>query len=172
MPCCVGCGKKFKHLSGGGNPLLTEPVLCTRVSAYIFSLSSHKATPILQMDTTSHAARMWHDWNSFQAHLATKGIVVGSFIAGIKQKGRHWDAKSNLTQIQFFFFHFTWNYLSINFKLSAFHSCLLPFLWPKSSTSFQFLQRPTSSSSKESACQCRRQGSSPGPRRSYMPWSK
>ena len=89
MPCCVGCGKKFKHLSGGGNPLLTEPVLRTRGSTYIFSLSSHKATPILQMDTTSHAARMWHNWNSFQARLATKGIVVGSFIAGIKQKGRH-----------------------------------------------------------------------------------
>lgn len=30
MPCC-GLWKNFKHLSGGGNPLLLEPALCTGV---------------------------------------------------------------------------------------------------------------------------------------------
>ena len=70
-----------------------------------------------------------------RTRLVAKGIVVGIFTAGIKQKGRYWDAKSNLTQTHFFF-HFTQNYPSINFKLPAYHFFLSPFLWPKSSTSF------------------------------------
>ena len=38
-----------------------------------------------------------------RTRLAAKGIVVGIFTAGIKQKGRYWGAKSNLTQTHFFF---------------------------------------------------------------------
>ena len=62
VPCC-GLWKKFKHLSGGGNLLLIEPALCTGGGGFICVIyfSSHKATPILQMNIMSHAARMWHN---------------------------------------------------------------------------------------------------------------
>ena len=145
----MGCGKKFKHLSGGGNPLLTEPVLCTRGSTYIFSLSSHKATPILQMDTTSHAARMWHNWNSFQARLA-KGHCGWNLYSRNEAEGqilRH-KIQSHTNTI---FFHFTRNYPSVSFKLPACYSFVSPFLWAKGSTSFRFLQRPPSSGSYDRA---------------------
>ena len=83
----MGCGQKFKHLSGGGSPLLTEPVLCARGSACVFSFRSHKATPILQMDTISHAARMWHNWNSYPNTSSCKGHCGWNLYSQNKAEG-------------------------------------------------------------------------------------